>query len=105
MKDRFIQLLEGPEKDVKECFLTITQDERHSKIVILLEGTLEKRIFEDWHMGFESLNEEQLHRHTGFRNLENLFDSQKVTNESHPALIFLKLFYDKNRQRTRSSLK
>lgn len=98
LSGRFIQFLEGPEKNVKDLFLKIVEDERHSKIIVLLEGTLQQRLFSGWSMGFKSINEEELEAITGFRKLDDILNEHDVTNDSHPALIFLKLFYDKNYQ-------
>lgn len=96
LKDRFIQLLEGEKQNVHYMYDKIKQDPRHEKIIVLLEGYLDSRIFKEWSMGFKALNEEEFERLSGYKKLEDLFAEKPVTNESHPALIFLKLFYEKN---------
>lgn len=96
LKDRFIQLLEGKEDQVKSTFERIVSDHRHEKVRVILQGALEKRIFMGWSMGFKTLNYEELLKHTGFRSIDEFFQGDKITDHSHPALIFLKLFYQKN---------
>lgn len=54
----FMQVLEGKEKDLKLIFEKIFLDRRHKNILILNEGTIEKREFEDWTMGFYNLDNE-----------------------------------------------
>lgn len=47
----FLQLLEGPKKEVKELYKKIGQDIRHSNCEILIEFEGNKRIFPEWNMG------------------------------------------------------
>jgi hypothetical protein len=94
--DKFIQLLEGAEEKVVETYERIVQDDRHSNIRKLLEGYSDKRIFKDWSMGFKMIDEIEFHQMAGFRDPLQFFSGDNINNLSHPALIFLKLFYDKN---------
>ncbi len=54
----FMQVLEGEEEELKMTFEKIFLDKRHKNILILNEGTIEKREFEDWTMGFYNLDNE-----------------------------------------------
>lgn len=94
---KFLQVLEGPKSTVKKLYEKISLDDRHKKIAVLLEGPLEKRNFQDWSMGFASTSYDYLKEVTGLKSLEDFFQSEQVNDLSHPALIFLKLFYKKNR--------
>jgi hypothetical protein len=47
-------------------------------------------------MGFKKLEDHHLHQLSGYRDLEDFFTRQQVTNESPTAMIFLTLFYKKN---------
>jgi len=53
---RFMQMLEGEERTVRELLDTITRDPRHYSVATLLEGALEARMFPDWPMGFRTLD-------------------------------------------------
>ena len=98
MKDRFIQVLEGSKLVVENLYQKIAKDPRHEKVTVLLEGNSSERIFKNWAMGFKLLKDEELENLTGYRDLSSFFKNDSITDESHPALIFLKLFYDRNLQ-------
>jgi hypothetical protein len=50
---QFLQLLEGPESAVRDCFNMVQRDPRHASIEILMTGTRADRDFPGWTMGFE----------------------------------------------------
>ncbi len=95
-RGRFMQILEGEKNQVLSLFNRIEKDERHKSVFVVLEGNTEKRIFEKWSMGFKALEQSELYDLSAISNLDELFNEDKVDNHCHPALIFLKLFYEKN---------
>ena len=48
--DIFLQLLEGPEQQVKSTYAAIQNDDRHINIYHLLEQNVDKRLFPAWAM-------------------------------------------------------
>lgn len=48
----FLQLLEGPDIEVRTKLRTIKQDERHTKVTVLIEDLIQHRQFPNWTMGF-----------------------------------------------------
>ena len=48
--DIFLQLLEGPEQQVKSTYAAIQNDDRHINIYHLLEKNVDKRLFPAWAM-------------------------------------------------------
>lgn len=48
---RFLQLLEGEERSVRETYLRIRRDPRHFACVMIGEGAIAARQFGDWDMG------------------------------------------------------
>ena len=50
---RFLQLLEGPELAVRDCFRMIQRDPRHESVQVVVTGISEERDFPGWTMGFE----------------------------------------------------
>lgn len=96
LNQRFIQVLEGDRKTIKTLFDKIVTDERHKRVTLILEGSLEKRNFENWSMGFKSLSLDEFKSLSGFESPEELFANNPIGNESHPTLVFLRLFYEKN---------
>ena len=49
----FIQLLEGPEAAVRDCYTRIQTDPRHTDILTLVEKPLRRRYFPEWSMAFQ----------------------------------------------------
>lgn len=95
-QQRFIQVLEGTEEAVRKLFERIVEDPRHRKVTVVLEGSHTQRMFTNWSMGFKSLTDFQFKEMSGFAHVEDFLQSQQVTDDSHPVLIFLQLFYKKN---------
>jgi hypothetical protein len=52
----FLQVIEGDASVIKGLYAKIAADTRHHRLVKLLEGTLEKRNFADWSMGFANVD-------------------------------------------------
>jgi hypothetical protein len=66
---KFIQLIEGDEKTVKQLYDTIFNDPRHDRNIILMEGTAENRFFSEWSMSFKSISPEELIAVDGYQDL------------------------------------
>ncbi|AAT88423.1 hypothetical protein ATY41_12050 [Leifsonia xyli subsp. xyli] len=49
---RFVQILEGPDEAVEECFEAICADPRHRSIQKISEEQIEQRRFAEWTMAF-----------------------------------------------------
>lgn len=93
---KFLQVLEGNKEDVHNLFYKISRDLRHRDLNVLLEGTIAERNFKNWSMGFKSLDVASAREISGFEDIDQFFALNKASNSSHPALIFLSLFYQKN---------
>jgi hypothetical protein len=52
----FIQVLEGPESQVKATVSRIRRDDRHRNFMVMVEQTVPERVFADWAMGFKQLD-------------------------------------------------
>lgn len=50
---KFLQLIEGGEKETRELYEVISQDGRHKDVLKLKEGYIENRFFNDWCMCFK----------------------------------------------------
>lgn len=93
---KFLQVLEGKREDVHNLYYKISRDLRHKDLNVLLEGTIATRNFKNWSMGFKSLDIATAQEISGYEDIDQFFTLNKVSNSSHPALIFLSLFYQKN---------
>jgi hypothetical protein len=54
---RFIQILEGEEKIVRELYASIEKDPRHTQVTLMATGKKVDRLFESWSMAFHQLGE------------------------------------------------
>ena len=62
----FMQVLEGPQKEVDATFVRIKKDTRHHDIALIERKTIDERQFPDWSMGFKTLTPEQMQDIEGF---------------------------------------
>jgi hypothetical protein len=51
----FFQVLEGPRATLASLFQKIQQDKRHKDILLIKNGAVEKRMFQDYRSGFSIL--------------------------------------------------
>ena len=56
----FLQLLEGDEAALEETYARIEADDRHNRLRKLLDVEAPSRLFGDWSMGFEHVDEDEL---------------------------------------------
>jgi hypothetical protein len=49
-REAFVQLLEGPERQVRDTLARIARDDRHLDIVLQVEDKVSDRMFGDWAM-------------------------------------------------------
>lgn len=73
----FMQVLEGPDQNIRELFDTIRLDERHRGVILLLESPVEERQFRDWTMAFWNLNDPALRDVPGYSEFLN----ERLTSE------------------------
>lgn len=51
MQGRFLQVLEGPQMALSQCYRRIEQDKRHCDITLLQSARIQQRAFPQWRMG------------------------------------------------------
>jgi len=61
---KFLQFLEGPNKQVEALFSSIKADKRHQAINLLRNEPISKRQFTDWHMKY--INVDLIKENEGF---------------------------------------
>ena len=66
--NNFFQILEGEPEVVDEIFQTISQDERHTKVVSIIREPIPKRSFGEWTMGFAPLTSNDLQEMSGLND-------------------------------------
>jgi hypothetical protein len=56
----FLQMLEGDPAALEETYQRIVGDERHINLRLLMNSDVPARLFPDWTMGFEHVDDEEL---------------------------------------------
>ncbi len=56
----FTQYFEGSEEAVDTLLANILRDNRHKNIIIVLTGQQEKRLYNDWGMGYIDISDNQV---------------------------------------------
>ncbi len=67
--NKFLQLLEGEETDIKTLYADICKDSRHKNVVTLKEGATENRLFPDWSMNFKIVSNEEFANEPAYKNI------------------------------------
>ncbi len=62
----FIQVLEGEEAIIIGLYETIRRDKRHQKVSLIYKKPVEERCFDNWSMGFNILDKENIVAIDGF---------------------------------------
>lgn len=102
LNQRFIQVLEGEKDQVKSLYSRIQKDKRHENVMTVIEGQVTKRNFENWSMGFHHIDSsEEKYISAGAHILEKI-DQWEISSGEHPALEFVKMFYLKQNNQTKS---
>lgn len=63
---RFIQMLEGPEDEVRARFAVIATDPRHRSVQVVKETEISERQFPEWTMGFRPVSDSSIKNFAGF---------------------------------------
>ena len=93
----FIQVLEGEKDTIRGLYDKIAIDNRHAYMFKMLEGTLEKRNFPDWSMGFKALTVAEFQQLNGYRELDrDAFLSTGAAKKEHPVIVLIKSFVETN---------
>ena len=91
-----IQMLEGEEDKVRTVYNKILLDPRHSGVLKLLDGSLAKRNFENWSMGFKSMSNVTAANIVGYNNLKKENFLTPSNQAIHPALKIIATFCHTN---------
>lgn len=75
----FLQCLEGEKEDVLNIYEKISNDERHTNIIDLLDEDISKRLFPDWSMGYKNVKHLTNFNSDKLKNFENIeeFEASK----------------------------
>ena len=94
VEGRFFQVLEGEIEVIDKLFATISKDSRHTNVVVVDQGELDKRIFENWKMKFNAITEEEFSQMSGISSFHKLF-GLLPQYPRNPAYMFVRKFMNK----------
>ncbi len=67
----FIQALEGEQDVVEDLYAHIAKDQRHKNIITVYQNEIKERLFTDWSMGFNRVEDKHLESIEGYNGLIN----------------------------------
>lgn len=90
IQGKFVQYIEGPAEEIDKVYDSISKDKRHTEMILLDSGSLEKRQFTDWSMAYKEVSDKQIKEIVGQDNLnlEEVFLKNKDVS-NHPVLAVL----------------
>jgi hypothetical protein len=88
-RDRFVQILEGPEDIVRERFAVIAADPRHKSVRVLRELTIADRQFPEWTMGFAPMDSASGSHLPGYENIFGRRGAERLKHADNEAQQYL----------------
>ena len=90
IQGKFVQYIEGPAEEIDKVYDSISKDKRHTEMILLDSGPLEKRQFTDWSMAYKEVSDKQIKEIVDQNNLnlEEVFLKNKDVS-NHPVLAVL----------------
>jgi hypothetical protein len=88
-RQRFVQILEGPEEVVLTKYRTIGLDPRHRNIHELSREKIEARQFPEWTMGFRPLSPKAMKKLDGFDRVFGQTGNVQIKRADASAQMFL----------------
>ncbi len=85
-------MLEGEEKNVLSLYSEIQQDPRHTKVEVLMQNPIDKRMFADWSMGYKKIDPKE---YKNIPALSMFIDDDKI---SKPYELLLKFREEVSRE-------
>ena len=96
LEGRFMQFIEGDQADINALYERILKDERHHAVLLLEKGSCAQRNFENWSMGFQSLEKRLVLDASGYFELADCFSGIGTLSCDKRLLNYFKVFYQIN---------
>lgn len=90
IQGKFVQYIEGPAEEIDKVYESISNDSRHTDMILLDSGDVENRQFNDWSMAYKEVSDKRIKEIIGDENLnlEDVFLNGKDV-KNHPVLTVL----------------
>ena len=91
-----LQILEGEKQVVSDLYKIIERDNRHTRIVKMIDASITQRSFSDWSMGFKRVSDADWSQLKGYLDIDK---DNKICSgtESNSVITMIKSFADINR--------
>ena len=76
--DNFVQILEGPDQNLRELMKIIELDDRHDAVEIIMEEPMNERLFSEWNMSYMTVTDENAQALGGSFNTVSAEDLMNV---------------------------
>lgn len=88
-EQHFLQLLEGPKRDVELTYTRIQRDKRHHNVRLIFKHGVTERQFPEWHMGLRRSFDQA--EHEDVTAIVNLYGQRSQFSAQHGAALVLLL--------------
>ncbi|KCZ50468.1 BLUF domain-containing protein [Hyphomonas pacifica] len=72
----FLQILEGPRKEIEQLFMHINMDSRHISVVTVLQEDMKERIFRKWAMAHKVTPQSSAPGQTDLPDMSDILDQE-----------------------------
>ena len=87
----FMQIIEGENSVIADLFKTIEKDEKHIKVIKIVDFKMKERCYENWPMAFKTISKKDWLTVKGYLSIENnLLGLKRKSDKS----TYLKLLID-----------
>jgi len=88
-RERFVQIVEGPEAVVRDRFAAIATDPRHRSLQVMRERRILERQFPQWTMGFRESSDSSVKQLAGFEDFFGRTGRSRIEHAENEAQQFL----------------
>ena len=89
----FVQLLEGDKEKLDDVMSSVTEDRRHTDIVVFVDESIDQRQFPNWAMETFYLSNPEILQASTLKNLRDIYSNSNKM-ESSKFVLFLKEMLD-----------
>lgn len=95
---KFIQVIEGEEKNIRSLLNIINKDKRHQNLVYLVDTVVQSRGFQDWNMDSFNLSEVESLDEIAFKKVWKIYEANLLPKSDALVKLYKSLMNDKEFQ-------
>lgn len=78
----FLQILEGEKDEVLKLYEKIKKDTRHQNVTLVIKENIVERLYSDWNMAYQELNDSHLKVKQFIKNIRFFSDNNEKQSEA-----------------------